>query len=103
MKITLLKNIRSFDILTLLSAFIYGNVFAIQYSTLPWGFFIIFCIIFFIEMFNSVLYFLNTLKTSDKKKDTQSFWWIKSFSFFFNTIKRGFLFGFFIEAFKVGS
>ena len=92
---TLLNEIHSFDFFILLYGFLYGNIFAIQYSTMKWGLFFIFGVVFFLEMIQRVLYLLLY-----RKSPKQRF----PFSFFLvNTLKRGFLLGFFVEAFKVGS
>lgn len=94
-----------------------------------WGFLLIFIIVFFLEAINKFLYFLfeNTKEFSKKKpvfvpklnnfeKKTDVGSGISDFlitkkrkkvfkySFLLtNLVKRGFLLGFFVEAFKVGS
>ena len=133
-----LNLIEPFDFFILLCAFFYGNLFALQFSTINWGFLLIFIIVFFLEAINKLLYFLfeNTKEFSQKKepvlsKNGNHFWKPKFFNFrkktdvdsgvayfaitrktkealkysFFltNLVKRGFILGFFVEAFKVGS
>jgi hypothetical protein len=124
-----LNQIEPFDFLILLCAFFYGNLFALQFSTMNWGFLLIFIIVFFLEAINKFLYFLfeNTKEFSKKKpvfvpklnnfeKKTDVGSGISDFlitkkrkkvfkySFLLtNLVKRGFILGFFVEAFKVGS
>jgi len=100
----LLKNINSFDFFLLLCAFVYGNMFSIQCSKLNWGFFVIFGIVFFIETLEKVFYlvFNSNKKTSSRTITYFSFFGISPF-FLVTTMKRGFLLGIFLEAFKVGS
>ena len=140
-----------FDFFVLLCSFIYGNIFTIQYSTLDWGFLVIFCVVFFIETIDRFLYLFfnpnqqNKLRTEnqndvfenmnigfkfselrtefrsnnggikkriltklglfDKRSALTELKKRSKISTFFllNTLKRGFLLGFFLEAFKVGS
>ena len=121
-----------FDFFLLLSAFVYGNVFAIQNSRLEWNSIVIFGIIFCLEIVEKIvsLFFKKKRKTetstffffkfigfenthtqvkvqnsvmkTNKKKFLPIFEeiWI---AFLLNLLKRGFLLGFFLEAFKVGS
>ena len=110
----LVKNMNPFDFFILLCAFLYGNIFAIQWSTLEWGFLLIFGVVFFIEIIDKFLYLFFT-PNSKKNSRTLAFpkffefgakWglWVKISPYFLlNTVKRGFLLGFFLEAFKVGS
>lgn len=86
-----LKKFHFLDFLALLSAFIYGNLFAIHNSEMNWGFALIFCIVVFLEFINQTLYFF-------REKHTLVYPYV-----LVNTLKRGFLLGFFVEAFKVGS
>jgi hypothetical protein len=129
-KKTVLNQIEPFDFFILLCAFFYGNLFALQFSTINWGFLLIFIIVFFLEALNKLLYFMfeNTKEFSIKKNQSfaPKFFNFEnkthissSISYFFigktrikvlkdsfllaNLIKRGFLLGFFVEAFKVGS
>ena len=148
----LLKKINSFDFFLLLCSFLYGNIFAIQYSTLDWGVIVIFGIVFFLELLNRFLYLFFNLYKKNKVQNEPSNSFLDNFKFIFksggvvkkdyvsnnelvknrktyniklvtqgrssnplnnfgtispffllNTLKRGFLLGFFIEAFKVGS
>ena len=110
----LLKNVNPFDFFILLCAFLYGNIFAIQWSTLDWGFLLIFGVVFFIEIIDNFLYFFfnpNYKKYSRTLPFPKFFefgakwdFWVKISPYFLlNTVKRGFLLGFFLEAFKVGS
>lgn len=87
------------DFFVFLFAFLYGNLFLISYSKLNWGILLIFCFVFFIEFLNKFLYFYFFNKNNSNEE-------IKKISYpkiLLNTVKRGFLLGFFIEAFKVGS
>jgi hypothetical protein len=130
LKKTVLNQIEPFDFFILLCAFFYGNLFALQFSTMNWGFLLIFIIVFFLEASNKFLYFLfeNTKEFSVKKKIifvpkffnfekkthvglglsdfliTKKRKKVLKYSFLLtNLVKRGFLLGFFVEAFKVGS
>jgi len=125
-----LNLIEPFDFFILLCAFFYGNLFALQFSTINWGFLLIFIIVFFLEAINKLLYFLfeNTKEFSQKKEPvfvpkffnfrkktdvdsgvayfaiTRKTKEALKYSFFLtNLVKRGFILGFFVEAFKVGS
>lgn len=91
----MLKQIKSLDILIILAAFLYGNLFAIQNSPLNWSFTLIFFIVFVLEFLSKTFYFLEHNKYN---KNFFSYPCIIT-----NTLKRGFLLGFFLEAFKVGS
>jgi hypothetical protein len=97
----LLKQTKTFDFFLLLGSFIYGNLFVIQYSKMNWGFLVIFCVVFFFEFLNKILYFFFE-RQDPRKIDTESAH-IVYICIFTNTLKRGFLLGFFLEAFKVGS
>ena len=113
----LLKKFNPFDFFILLCAFLYGNIFTIQCSTLNWGFVLIFGVVVLIEILEkSVYFFFTNQKQEICPKNTKFFFNFvehgipllikeKTFSSFFllNTAKRGFLLGFFLEAFKVGS
>lgn len=124
---------RAFDLLILLSAFLYGNLFVMSFSKLDWGFFLISCIVLFVEGGNKILYsrflkkngkqphktFANSKKISfwdqqrgfafapliQRRKTNEKDFFKGPYliSILLNTLKRGFLLGFFIEAFKVGS
>lgn len=90
------------DFFLIFGAFVYGNLFAIQFSKLNWGFILIFGITLYIELLQKFLYLLqNRLLSSNKKATPKKK--LPSFIFFLTIIKRGFLLGFFLEAFKVGS
>lgn len=108
----LFKQIHPFDFFLLVCAFFYGNIFTIQFSTLDWGFVLILSMVLFIEMVDRFIYFafhqnqkkLQTLNNEFGTKDEI----VANTSlmcpfFLLNTLKRGFLLGFFVEAFKVGS
>lgn len=110
------QEIRPIDLFVLLCAFLYGNLFVITFSGMNWGLLLISFIVVFLEVLNTLLYFSFFKKKSQKKKTNKilpvffSSWFSAkkkntgiSLSFLVNTIKRGFLLGFFIEAFKVGS
>nr|QJD22254.1 hypothetical chloroplast RF20 [Micractinium singularis] len=127
-----LKKIKPFDFFLLLCSFLYGNIFAIQCSNLNWGFLLIFGIVFLIENLEKFAYmvFKANQQTTDQKvtktlfffsssrsqkrgfwdqngflqkNKTNSFFFTDATFFLFNSLKRGFLLGFFLEAFKVGS
>ncbi len=105
----MVKNFKDFDLLILLIGFLYGNLFAINFSYQNWNLTFIFFIVVFLELANKLVYFnfknkkftysLNTEKLIKKqiKKNKNSLLVI------LNTLKRGFIFGVFLEAFKVGS
>jgi hypothetical protein len=92
---TLLKKITGFDFFLFLYAFLCGNLFTIQCSKLDWGLFLIFGVVFSLEIIQKFAY-----SVFYQKESNQNF--IPCF-FFVTLVKRGFLLGFFIEAFKVGS
>lgn len=125
-----LIEIEPFDFFILLCAFFYGNLFALQFSNINWGFLLIFIIVFFLEAINKLLYFLfENIKELSRKQEPV--FGLKFFNFrkkmdadsgvaYFlttrktkkalkysfiltNLVKRGFILGFFVEAFKVGS
>lgn len=118
------KKINPFDFFLLLCSFLCGNIFAIQCSNLHWGFLLIFGIVFFLENLENFAYmsFNTKQQTTEQKATKNSFFisWPQNYRFlqknranlfsvtnvmFFllNSLKRGFLLGFFLEAFKVGS
>ena len=88
------QKIQSFDFFLLLAGFLYGNLFGITFSQFNWGIFLIFLIVLTVEFLNKGLYFSSTVLKNKNKN---------SLEILLNTSKRGFLLGFFIEAFKVGS
>jgi hypothetical protein len=123
---------KAFNFFLLLFAFLCGNLFVLTYSTLNWGILLIFLIIFLLEFSTQFLYstvFIDLKKSQNNiirsplrspKQNSEDqtvskiaiFGWLSSFFgtkepnllfVFANTMKRGFLLGFFIEAFKVGS
>ena len=118
------KKISPFDFFLLLCSFVYGNIFAIQCANLNWGFLLLFGIIFFIENLEKFVYMIfNANQQMTDKKTTKTLFFISSSQnhrflqknktnsvfvkdapfFLVNSLKRGFLLGFFLEAFKVGS
>jgi hypothetical protein len=87
------QQMQPFDFFLLLFAFFYGNLFAITFSTMNWGFLLIVFLVVFVECSNKIIYsFSSRIKTN---------WYSKGI--LLNTLKRGFLLGLFVEAFKVGS
>ncbi len=90
----IVKKINVSDFLILLIGFVYGNLFVINYSNANWNFLLIFFIIFFVELINKSNYFIFF------KNYTENNFFLFNF---INTIRRGFLLGIFVEAFKVGS
>lgn len=111
------KNFQPFDLLILLFAFLYGNLFVITFSSFQWGLFVIFFVVFILELVNKLLYQSFFQRNNKKQRSDNNFISkaeflrkekefkkpIKSFFFLLLTFKRGFLLGFFVEAFKVGS
>ena len=118
-KNTFFKEVFSFALFTLFFGFLIGNLFGTFLNTIRsfifWDGLIIFIILFIMESLNFFLY-KNTLKgvrkinqfftvfqkisysiCGFKKKQNQFIW--KSLNF----LKIGIMFGFFIDAFKVGS
>ena len=131
MIMNLLKLIQPFDFFLILFAFIYGNLFAIHSSSTDSSLFIIFCVVCLLEALNKILYsylrnhfffFFIKKKTQAKNVTKNAYAFIPENAVFgtvktvilnsknskivyliINIIKRGFLLGFFLEAFKVGS
>ena len=106
------QNFQPVDFLILLFGFLYGNLFVITFSSFQWNFFFIFFIVFFLEILNTIFYFYYegseirdndkigvSIQSFNKSRRTNQ----KSIFFLFQLFKRGFLLGFFVEAFKVGS
>jgi len=92
---TIQKNLSqiSFLLLSLFLAFISGNMFGILSKIInPFLFLLI--TLFFLELLNFVNF---------SKKVKNNYFSNKKIIVFFNTAKRGFLIGIFVEAFKVGS
>ena len=106
------QNLQPVDFLILLFGFLYGNLFVITFSRFQWDFFLIFSVVLFLEVLNKLCY-LNYKKYKslhEKKAQYESQFCEKpvkihkkSVFFLFQLFKRGFLLGFFVEAFKVGS
>jgi len=105
---------KALDFLLLLFSFLYGNLFTIQFSNVNWGIVFIFFIIILIEFINLLIYLKpNSISFFSAKKNIELKRNLKFLAAFekkrnkigiiLNTIKRGFILGFFIEAFKVGS
>ena len=92
----MLNKIQPTDFFILLGAFVYGNIFALQSSKLNWGFIVIFCVVFLLEYINKSLYY--SFRSLETRKQRVPYYIIGT-----NLVKRGFLLGFFLEAFKVGS
>ena len=128
----MLKQNKAFNFFILLFAFLCGNLFILTYSNLNWGLLLIFSVIFLLEFLTQFLYsrfFLDLKKQQNQllgspfrpprsrfedqviPKMNFLVWLTSCFGtrepnsvfIFINTLKRGFLLGFFIEAFKVGS
>ena len=91
----LLKKLNSFDLLILLLAFLYGNLFAIANCSINWSLVLIFCIVFFLELINKIIY----LRGNNNFLQILEFYPL----ILLNLLKRGFILGLFLEAFKVGS
>ena len=101
-----LNQIHPFDFFILLYGFLYGNLFAIQCSNIDFNFLLIFVVVFFLELIQRFLYFSSYHKKtfdSVSKNCVMRFFRLCSPFLVINTLKRGFLLGFFLEAFKVGS
>ena len=100
----MLKNFKLFDFLLLLIGFFYGNLFAINFSNTNWNLAFIFFIVSFLELINKILYFSFEKKKIKTQHITKAKFCVTTFGFIIlNTVKRGFLLGLFLEAFKVGS
>lgn len=125
----MLKKFKLFDLLLLLTGFLYGNLFAISFSNKDWNIFFIFFIVIFLEFSNKTIYFFfgKTKRNSEYSQQyptqERSQYQMRSFGLKFisgksnltknnlkniwfiliNTLKRGFILGLFVEAFKVGS
>lgn len=100
------------DFLILLFGFLYGNLFVLTFSSFHWDFFLIFYVVLFLEILNKVFYFNSKRVENFSHHKKQSFIQFfgnfpknshKSIFVLFQLFKRGFLLGFFVEAFKVGS
>ena len=94
------KEFQAFSFLLLLIGFISGNLFGINFYFIKWNIFSIFLVPLLLEMGN---FFQNKIKkdiSNNKKLKNNKF---KMKFLFFDYLKRGFLLGIFIEAFKVGS
>ncbi len=101
----MVKKINVFDFLLVVIGFIYGNLFVINFSSLQWNLILIFFIVFIVEFLNKLLYF-RIDKTRKASRNSTQILRNKEPNFVFllpNTLKRGFLLGLFLEAFKVGS
>jgi hypothetical protein len=126
---------KALNFFTLLFAFLFGNLFILTYSSLNWSLFLIFSIIFLLELGTQFMYSRVFFYRKQRKNLKLGFvpktaisgpdWFPKNvvwplwkrdgfasnfgtggptvFFISLNTMKRGFLLGFFIEAFKVGS
>jgi|JI8StandDraft_2_1071088.scaffolds.fasta_scaffold40108_2 hypothetical protein len=114
------QNLQPVDFLILLFGFIYGNLFVLTFSRFQWDFFLIFSVVFFLEVLNKLFYFYYqnvcpkfekfwiSLHDNKNQVNIQFFeklsrTYQKPLFFFFQLFKRGFLLGLFVEAFKVGS
>ena len=100
------KEVFSFALFTLFFGFLIGNLFGTFLNTIRsfifWDGLIIFIILFIIELLNFILYnkykrFFVIYQKISYYPNNQIIW--KSL----NYLKIGILFGFFIDAFKVGS
>ena len=108
-KIFFFKEVFSFALFSLFFGFLVGNSFGTFLNTIRsfifWDGFIIFLILFSMELLDFVLY----TSFFGKQPFVPSFLYKKSFVILFlnwkiiNILKIGILFGFFIDAFKVGS
>ena len=106
-----LNQIHPFDFFILLYGFLYGNLFAIHFSNIEFNFILIFLVVFFLEFVQKVLYFNFSLDHQNTFISVPKNWFFVQMKFsklrppflVINTLKRGFLLGFFLEAFKVGS
>ena len=112
-KISFFKELFSFALFTLFFGFLIGNLFGTFLNTIRsfvlWDGLIIFIILFFMEFYNCFLYnrffkkvrdiplFVLFSYKGDLFLNNQMIW--KTI----NLLKIGVLFGFFIDAFKVGS
>lgn len=104
------KNLKSLSLLFLLISFIFANLFGLNFHFIKWNIFSI----FFLSMLLEVGNFLSTrlkkkskflfLNLNSRQKKEKNFQFLSQLiSSFFDYLKRGFLLGIFLEAFKVGS
>jgi hypothetical protein len=98
------KIITSFSLLLFLTGFILGNLFGINFYFIKWNTFSIFLVPGFLELGNFLSNRLNNEYSNFKNEEWNQNSKSKLFQIkLFDSIKRGFLLGIFIEAFKVGS
>ena len=98
------KKIEPLSFLFLLLSFLFGNLFGINFSFINWNICYIFLIPFVLEIGN---FFALKVKQNQNHISKKLFSLKESKTKIkfelFNYIKRGFLLGIFVEAFKVGS
>lgn len=101
------KTFNSFSLFFLLVGFILGNLFGINFYFIKWNIFSIFLVPILLELTNFVLFSLKKNTTNvyfSKKHLTKKVDNKKKINFsILQILKKGFLLGIFIEAFKVGS
>lgn len=91
---------KAVSFLFLLMSLIFGNLFGINLSNFNWNLLSLFLVPLVLESGNLVM---MTLKKTEKGRANQQPLLNQFFINIFPSIKRGFLIGIFIEAFKVGS
>lgn len=99
-KLNIKKEFQAFSFLLLLIGFVCGNLFGINFYFIKWNFFSIFFVPFLLEVVNFVQ---KELKKNIAKNKQLKNCNLKLKLLFFDYLKRGFLLGIFVEAFKVGS
>lgn len=103
MKNNALNQINPLDFFILLYGFLYGNLLAIQCSNSELNFLLIFLVVCFLEILQRVLYFNFSSDHKNNLDFVPKNSVLRSQFLVINTLKRGFLLGFFLEAFKLGS
>ncbi len=93
------NNIKQFSLLIFCigSSFTFGNIFGIYTRSFSNSYILVLCTICLIELISFIKY-SNECQSVEKNILNTTL-----FSACFNTAKRGFLIGLFVEAFKVGS
>ena len=97
------KKFEAIHLYFLISGFILGNLFGINSNLIFWNGFCIFAVVLVLEIINGLnsKFFLTEKKIF--KEDSLYVIQKNTFIFYLNLMKRGFLLGIFLEAFKVGS
>ena len=98
---------KSWKLLILLTSFLFGNLFGINFSGINWNFSLIFFIVLFFECLNFLISrnFVSVLSVLPPKRvlGNKHFFGFETMKTVLESFRRGFLLGIFVEAFKVGS